>query len=78
VGAQGRASTTRWPCSTRCAPISASRGLRHYTGTRPEHFQRYILFTNYQRYVDHFIRWGVGQVQDPDSRFTALAGPAAC
>jgi AMP nucleosidase len=48
--------------------------LRHYTGTKPEHFQRYILFTNYQRYVDHFIRWGVGQVQDPDSRFTALAG----
>ncbi len=48
--------------------------LRHYTGTSPEHFQRFILFTNYQRYVDHFIRWGVGQVQDPDSRFTALAG----
>ena len=48
--------------------------LRHYTGTAPEHFQRFILFTNYQRYVDHFIRWGVGQVQDPDSRFTALAG----
>ncbi|HEY0324478.1 MAG TPA: AMP nucleosidase [Allosphingosinicella sp.] len=48
--------------------------LRHYTGTNTEHFQRYILFTNYQRYVDHFIRWGVGQVQDPESRFTALAG----
>ncbi len=48
--------------------------LRHYTGTAPEHFQRYILFTNYQRYVDHFIRWGVGEVNDPDSRFTALAG----
>ncbi|WP_166040028.1 AMP nucleosidase [Sphingosinicella sp. YJ22] len=48
--------------------------LRHYTGTAPEHFQRYILFTNYQRYVDHFIRWGVGQVQDPESRFTGLAG----
>ena len=48
--------------------------LRHYTGTAPEYFQRYILFTNYQRYVDHFIRWGVGQVADPESRFTALAG----
>jgi AMP nucleosidase len=48
--------------------------LRHYTGTHPEHFQRYILFTNYQRYVDHFVRWGVGQVADPDSRFTSLAG----
>ncbi|HZG47654.1 MAG TPA: AMP nucleosidase [Allosphingosinicella sp.] len=48
--------------------------LRHYTGTAPEQFQRYILFTNYQRYVDHFIRWGAEQVADPDSRFTALAG----
>ncbi len=48
--------------------------LRHYTGTSPEHFQRYILFTNYQRYVDHFVRWGVGEVNNPDSRFTALAG----
>jgi AMP nucleosidase len=48
--------------------------LRHYTGTAPEHFQRYILFTNYQRYVDHFIRWGVTQVCDADSRFTRLVG----
>ena len=48
--------------------------LRHYTGTAPEDFQRYILFTNYQRYVDHFIRWGAGQVRDEGSRFVALAG----
>jgi AMP nucleosidase len=48
--------------------------LRHYTGTSPEHFQRYILFTNYQRYVDHFLRWGAAQVADPEARFTALAG----
>jgi len=48
--------------------------LRHYTGTAPEQFQRYILFTNYQRYVDHFVRWGAAQVADPDSRYTSLAG----
>src|SRR3546814_2225397 len=30
--------------------------LRHYTGTAPEHFQRYILFTNYHRYVDEIGR----------------------
>jgi AMP nucleosidase len=48
--------------------------LRHYTGTAPEDFQRYILFTNYQRYVDHFIRWGGAEVKDSGSRFTALAG----
>ena len=29
--------------------------LRHYTGTSPEHFQNFILFTNYQFYIDEFI-----------------------
>ncbi len=48
--------------------------LRHYTGTDPKHFQRYILFTNYQRYVDAFVRWGVEQVEDEKSRYSALAG----
>ena len=28
--------------------------LYHYSGTAPRHFQRFILLTNYQRYVDHF------------------------
>ncbi len=32
--------------------------LRHYTGTPPEHVQRFVLFTNYHRYVDEFVRWG--------------------
>jgi AMP nucleosidase len=32
--------------------------LRHYTGTGPEHFQNFILFTNYQFYIDEFIRLG--------------------
>lgn len=48
--------------------------LRHYTGTPPEHVQRYVLFTNYHRYVDEFVRWAAGQVGG-DSRFTALSGP---
>ena len=48
--------------------------LRHYTGTSPEHVQRYVLFTNYHRYVDEFVRWAAAQV-DGDSRFTALSGP---
>ena len=48
--------------------------LRHYTGTPPEHVQRYVLFTNYHRYVDEFVRWGAAQVGG-DSRFTALSGP---
>jgi AMP nucleosidase len=32
--------------------------LRHYTGTSPEHFQNYVLFTNYQFYVDEFLKLG--------------------
>jgi len=36
--------------------------LRHYTGTAPEHFQGFILLTNYQRYVDAFIEHGREQV----------------
>ena len=48
--------------------------LRHYSGTEPQNFQRYMLFTNYHRYVDAFVRWAVEQVRDPDSGYTALAG----
>ncbi|MEH3102004.1 AMP nucleosidase [Sphingomonas adhaesiva] len=48
--------------------------LRHYTGTPPEHVQRYVLFTNYHRYVDEFVRWAAQQVGG-DSRYTALSGP---
>ncbi|MEM6852541.1 MAG: AMP nucleosidase, partial [Pseudomonadota bacterium] len=36
--------------------------LRHYTATDPEHFQRFVLFTNYQRYVDEFVEFGRDQV----------------
>lgn len=32
--------------------------LRHYTGTRAEHFQNFVLFTNYQFYIDEFVRMG--------------------
>jgi AMP nucleosidase len=48
--------------------------LRHYSGTEPENFQRYMLFTNYHRYVDAFVRWAIEQVRDPNSGYTALAG----
>lgn len=47
--------------------------LRHYTGTPPEHCQQYVLFTNYHRYVDEFVRWGI-QMLGEDNRFTALSG----
>lgn len=52
--------------------------LRHYTGTPPEHVQRYVLFTNYHRYVDEFVRWAFSQLgPDKDgnpSRYRAVSG----
>ncbi|WP_267380982.1 MULTISPECIES: AMP nucleosidase [unclassified Sphingomonas] len=47
--------------------------LRHYMGTPAEHTQRFVLFTNYHRYVDEFVRWAVAQLGD-GSRYTALSG----
>lgn len=35
--------------------ISLNR-LNHYTGTDPEDFQRYILFTNYDMHVEEFLK----------------------
>ena len=32
--------------------------LLHYTGTDPEHFQNFMIFTNYQFYVDAFRHLG--------------------
>ncbi|MDB5839365.1 MAG: nucleosidase [Herminiimonas sp.] len=43
--------------------------LRHYTGTSPNHFQNFILFTNYQFYIDEFVRLGhdiMNRAPDPD------------
>lgn len=48
--------------------------LRHYTGTPPEHVQPYILFTNYSRYVDEFVRWACRQIASPNSGYCALSG----
>ena len=52
--------------------------LRHYMGTPAEHAQRFVLFTNYHRYVDEFVRWAGTQLgPKPDgtpSRFTSLSG----
>ncbi|PHS28988.1 MAG: AMP nucleosidase [Robiginitomaculum sp.] len=47
--------------------------LRHYTGTPYEDFQQFILFTNYHRYVDEFVKWAVGEVQKSDSEYTSFS-----
>ncbi|HEY3501031.1 MAG TPA: AMP nucleosidase [Polyangiaceae bacterium] len=41
--------------------------LRHYTGTPPEHFQSYVLFTNYHRYVDEFVRFALARLDESDA-----------
>ncbi|HEV7227091.1 AMP nucleosidase [Brevundimonas sp.] len=46
--------------------------LKHYTGTPVEAVQSWILFTNYNRYVDEFVRWAVAQLRDPDSPYESL------
>ncbi|NQW00904.1 MAG: AMP nucleosidase [Rhodospirillales bacterium] len=48
--------------------------LRHYSGTSPEHFQQFVLFTNYQRYVDEFIQYGLSEISDGTS-FQAFVRP---
>lgn len=53
------------PLSLFTAPrvdVSLQR-LKHYCGTKPEDFQNYILFTNYQFYIDEFIRIGQEKVE---------------
>lgn len=30
--------------------------LKHYTGTKAAHFQNFVIFTNYQFYIDEFIK----------------------
>jgi AMP nucleosidase len=47
--------------------------LKHYTGTAPEHVQRYVLFTNYHRYVDEFFHRAIDALKD--GGYTGLACP---
>ena len=49
--------------------------LRHYSGTSPEHFQNFVLFTNYQFYIDEFVRLGHAAMQDPSSDYVAFVEP---
>ncbi|RFO96336.1 AMP nucleosidase [Rhodoferax lacus] len=49
--------------------------LRHYTGTSPEHFQNFVLFTNYQFYIDEFIALGHAAMANPDSEYCAFIEP---
>lgn len=51
------------------------RRLTHYTGTDWRTIQPWILFTNYQRYVDHFVERAIEELATPDSPYTQLVLP---
>ncbi|WP_395712878.1 AMP nucleosidase [Reyranella sp.] len=51
------------------------RRLVHYTGTDWRTIQPWILFTNYQRYVEHFVTWAMEELARPDSPYTQLVLP---
>ena len=63
------------------APFTAQRidyslaRLAHYTATTPEHFQNFVLFTNYQFYVDEFEAYARRLLADPESGYTAFVAP---
>ncbi len=58
--------------------------IQHYTATSPNHFQDFILFTNYQRYVDEFVEYSKKVVAEgraealvePGERITTKNAPA--
>jgi AMP nucleosidase len=49
--------------------------LMHYTGTDWRTIQPWILFTNYQRYVDQFVAWALAELARPDGPYDRLALP---
>ena len=63
------------------APFTAPRvdyslhRLQHYTATAPEHFQSFVVFTNYQFYVDEFCQWARGILAREEGGYTALVEP---
>jgi AMP nucleosidase len=63
------------------APFTAPRvdyslhRLQHYTATAPQHFQNYVLFTNYQFYVDEFCARARAWMASGDTSYEALVEP---
>jgi AMP nucleosidase len=51
--------------------------LKHYTGTPVEHFQHWVLFTNYVRYVDEFVGFAIDALRRKDSPYLGFSVPGA-
>ena len=63
------------------APFTAQRidyslaRLSHYTATSPEHFQNFVLFTNYQFYIDEFAAWAREMMAKGGDGYDAFVEP---
>ena len=63
------------------APFTAQRidyslaRLSHYTATSATHFQNFVLFTNYQFYIDEFCKWARGQMAEGGNGYAAFVEP---
>ncbi|MGF1552228.1 MAG: AMP nucleosidase [Paracoccaceae bacterium] len=66
-----------WPL----APYRAERTdyslhrLLHYTGTEPGRFQNFVIFTNYQFYVEAFVALGRARIEEGDPRYARFVEP---
>ncbi|MDY8109992.1 AMP nucleosidase [Fulvimarina sp. 2208YS6-2-32] len=49
--------------------------LQHYTATRPEYFQNFVLFTNYQFYIDEFSTLARQMMADGGGGYAAFVEP---
>src|SRR3569623_1305974 len=63
------------------APFTAQRidyslhRLSHYTATSPQHFQNFVLFTNYQFYIDEFVRTAQELMKNGGGEYEAFVEP---
>jgi AMP nucleosidase len=63
------------------APFTAPRidysvfRLPHYTATSAEHFQNFVIFTNYQFYIDGFIEKARGLIARGEGGYTSFVEP---
>ncbi|WP_246674354.1 AMP nucleosidase [Mesorhizobium sp. B4-1-1] len=63
------------------APFTAQRidyslhRMTHYTATSPQHFQNFVLFTNYQFYIDEFVARARELMASGDSGYVEFIEP---
>ena len=63
------------------APFTAQRTdyslhrLAHYTATSPQHFQNFVLFTNYQFYIDEFCAYARNLMAEGGGGYESFVEP---